>query len=149
MLPDRLKAGHRRVDIPPQIPQPCLSSVFWLSFSCFLIPLSLVSYILNGYWTAHYFVLQTLSVAINSVWAPFHTSAIPAQQLAVMLRMMSVCVCVCVCVAKWQYLECIPVGVCIHVFWFVWLYVYRASNPHSHFKMSLVIKFEKLMCSLL
>lgn len=75
---------------------------------CSPIPLSLVSYIVNGCWMAHYSVLQTLSAAINSVWALSHTSVPPTQQLvlfAALARLrvrnkspfQSVFVCVFVC----------------------------------------------------
>lgn len=65
-----------------------LSSGFPWGLSCSPIPLSLVSYIVNGYWMAHYSVLQTLSAAINSVWASFHTSAPPTRQLALLLHLL-------------------------------------------------------------
>lgn len=65
-----------------------LSSGFPWSLSCSLIPLSLVSYIVNGYWMAHYSILQTLSAAINSVWALLHTSAPPTQELALLLHLL-------------------------------------------------------------
>lgn len=63
-----------------------LSFGFPWSLSCSLILLSLDSYIVNGYWMAHYSILQRVSAAINSVWALFHTSAAPTHQLSLFLH---------------------------------------------------------------